>query len=77
MLPTLTAPAVVRAAPSVSPLGVVDIDQVSELLGVSRTWVEKTLRSDPTFPRPFRLGARRHIKLSDLQMWVDQKARAA
>ncbi len=60
-----------------SGLGVIDIDQVSELLGVSRTWVEKTLRSDPTFPRPFRLGARRHIKLSDLQMWVDQKARAA
>ena len=76
MLQTLSAP-VVQAAASVSPLGVVDLVQVCELLGVSRTWIEKVVRSDPTFPRPFRIGARRHIKVSDLQLWVDQKARAA
>jgi excisionase family DNA binding protein len=56
---------------------VIDIDHVCELLGVSRTWVEKTIRAHKTFPRPFRIGARRHIKVSDLQLWVDQKARAA
>ena len=76
MLQTLSAP-VVQAAASVSPLGVIDMDQVCELLGVSRTWIEKVVRSDATFPRPFRIGARRHIKVSDLQLWVDQKARAA
>jgi predicted DNA-binding transcriptional regulator AlpA len=71
----LNTPAV-QTAPSVS-LGVINIDGVCEILGVSRTWIEQQIRRDKTFPRPFRIGARRHIKVSDLQMWVDQKARAA
>ncbi len=72
---TLDIPAA-QTARSVS-LGVLDIDGICEVLGVSRTWIEQQIRKDKTFPKLFKLGARRHVKLSDLQLWVDQKARAA
>jgi excisionase family DNA binding protein len=62
---------------SLSPLGVVDIEQVCDLLGVSRTWIYKMIRSDKTFPKLFKLGARQHMKLDDLRNWVEQRARAA
>jgi predicted DNA-binding transcriptional regulator AlpA len=63
--------AVAQSAPTgVSPLGVVDIPQVCELLGVSSSWIEAQIRSDKTFPKLFKLGARRHMRLSDLQSWV-------
>jgi excisionase family DNA binding protein len=67
----------VQAAPTVGPLGVVAIEQVCALLGVSRSWLENIIRSDLSFPRPFRSGARRLVKFSDLQAWVEAKARAA
>jgi excisionase family DNA binding protein len=66
-----------QAAPAVGPLGVLDIEQVCALLGVSRSWLENIIREDATFPRPFKIGARRLVKFSDLQSWVEQKARAA
>ena len=62
---------------SVSPLGVIDIAGVCEILGVSRTWIEQQIRHDRTFPRCFKIGARRHVKFADLQSWVESKARAA
>jgi len=68
---------VAQSAPTVSPLGVIDIAQVCELLGVSRSWIEAQIRSDKTFPRLFRIGARRHMRFDDLKMWVEQRARAA
>ena len=58
---------VVQAAPAVSALGVVDIASICELLGVSRSWLENTIRQDETFPRPFKIGARRLVKFADLQ----------
>ena len=76
MLQHTSAP-VVQAAPAVSPLGVVDIASICDLLGVSRSWLENTVRQDETFPRPFKIGARRLVKFADLQAWVEQKARAA
>jgi excisionase family DNA binding protein len=69
--------AVAQSAPTVSPLGVVDIEQVCELLNVSRSWIEQQIRRDKTFPKLFRLGARRHLKFDDLKSWVEQRARAA
>ncbi|HUJ38318.1 MAG TPA: helix-turn-helix domain-containing protein [Hyphomicrobium sp.] len=69
--------AVAQSASSLSPLGVVDIEQVCALLGVSRWWIEQQIRRDRTFPRCFKIGARRHVKLSDLQAWVEAHARAA
>lgn len=66
-----------QAAPAVGPLGVVDIPAICELLGVSRSWLENTIRNDATFPKPFKIGARRMVKFADLQAWVEQKARAA
>jgi excisionase family DNA binding protein len=76
MLQHTSAP-VVQPAPAVSALGVVDIASICELLGVSRSWLENTIRQDETFPRPFKIGARRLVKFADLQAWVEQKARAA
>jgi excisionase family DNA binding protein len=76
MLQHATAPTSL-AAPAVSALGVVDIVSICELLGVSRSWLENTIRQDETFPRPFKIGARRLVKFADLQAWVEQKARAA
>ena len=71
------SPPVAQAAPAVGPLGVVDIASICELLGVSRSWLENTIRHDATFPRPFKIGSRRLVKFSDLQAWVENKARAA
>jgi predicted DNA-binding transcriptional regulator AlpA len=65
------------ASSSVSPLGVIDIKGVCDLLHTSRTWVEQAIRHDPAFPRPFKLGARRYVKFDDLKTWVEQLARAA
>jgi predicted DNA-binding transcriptional regulator AlpA len=74
---SLMSGAVAQSTSSLSPLGVIDIAQVCELLGVSRTWVEKQIRADRTFPRCFKIGARRHVKITDLQAWVEAQARAA
>ena len=68
---------VAQTTSSLSPLGVVDIEQVCDLLGVSRTWIYKMIHNDKTFPKLFKLGARQHMKLDDLRNWVEQRARAA
>jgi predicted DNA-binding transcriptional regulator AlpA len=60
-----------------APLGVVDIETICELLHVSRSWIYQMIKRDPTFPRLFKIGARQYMKLSDLQSWVEQRARAA
>jgi predicted DNA-binding transcriptional regulator AlpA len=75
--PLMGGGAVAPSASSFSPLGVVDIEQVCRLLGVSRSWIYQMIKHDPTFPKLFKLGARQHMKFSDLQHWVEQKARAA
>jgi predicted DNA-binding transcriptional regulator AlpA len=68
---------VATSASPPAPLGVVDIEQICELLHVSRSWIYKMIKADKTFPRLFKIGARQHAKLSDLQSWVEQRARAA
>jgi predicted DNA-binding transcriptional regulator AlpA len=65
------------ASSAVSPLGVIDIEGVCEVLHASRTWVEQAIRNDKTFPKPFKIGARRYVKFDDLRAWVEARARAA
>lgn len=74
--PTLTSASVSSAAP-LSPLGVIDIEDICKLLDVSRSWIETTIRRDKSFPKPFKLGARRYVRFDDLRNWVEQRARAA
>ena len=57
-------------------LGVVDIGSVASLLRISPPTLERLLRKDPTFPRPFKIGNRRHVRLVDLQAWIDRQAGA-
>ncbi len=76
MLQPGTAPAA-PAAPAVSPLGVVDMPSICEWLGASRSWLEQTIRTDETFPRPFKIAGKRLVKFADLQAWIESKARAA
>jgi excisionase family DNA binding protein len=61
-------------------LGVVSFDGACELLEVSRPTLERLIRSDEEFPRPFKIGGRRYVRFADLVKWVDrcaEKARAA
>jgi predicted DNA-binding transcriptional regulator AlpA len=44
--------------------------------GVSFMWLERKLRSDPTFPRPFKFGGRyRFFDLDELEAWERQQAK--
>ncbi len=76
MLQPASVPAV-QPAPAVSPLGVVDMASICEWLGASRSWLEQTIRTDETFPQPFKIAGKRLVKFVDLQAWIESKARAA
>jgi predicted DNA-binding transcriptional regulator AlpA len=41
--------------------------------GVSHMWIEERLKSDPTFPRPMKVGNKRFWKLSELLEWERQQ----
>lgn len=43
--------------------------------GVSFMWLARTLKRDPSFPRPVKLGRLRFFKVSDLVEW--ERAAAA
>ena len=54
--------AISGAVPSgpASPLGLVDFEELGELLRVSRPTLERLIRKDLTFPRLFKIGGRRY-----------------
>jgi predicted DNA-binding transcriptional regulator AlpA len=60
-----------------SPLGLVDFEELGDLLRVSRPTLERLIRKDHTFPRLFRIGGKRYARFDDLRIWVEQLARAA
>ena len=79
--PMATAPSAppattVMLRPS-SPLGIIDFNGIAQSLGMSIATLERLVRKDATFPRLFKIGARRYARFDDLRDWVDQKARAA
>jgi predicted DNA-binding transcriptional regulator AlpA len=43
--------------------------------GVSHMWIERRLADDPTFPKPFYLGARRYWSVAAVEAW--ERAAAA
>ena len=65
------------AASPATPLGVVDADGAAELLRISRRTLDRLLRTDRSFPKMFKIGAHRYVRLADLQGWIDLRARAA
>jgi predicted DNA-binding transcriptional regulator AlpA len=56
------------------PLGLVGLAGICELLGVSRSSVERLIRNDPLFPKPFKIANRRFVRFEDLQRWIAAKA---
>lgn len=73
----VSAPTAPIGFPPASPLGVIDFNGIAQLLRVSTATLERIVRRDHSFPRLFKIGARRYARFDDLRDWVDQKARAA
>jgi len=71
-----SASAAGTAAPNTA-LGVVDADGAAKLLRVSRRTLDRIARSDPHFPKLFKIGSRMYVRLADLQSWIDLRAKAA
>jgi len=69
--------AATAAASPATALGVVDADGAAELLRVSRRTLDRIVRSDRSFPKLFKIGARMYVRLADLQSWIDMRAKAA
>jgi len=65
------AAAIPCATPPSTDLGIVVFPEIARALHVSVPTLERIIRNDPTFPRLFKIGALR----SELQGWVDRKAR--
>ena len=75
MLEPIAAPALYVAPPAPTPLGLLDFSEIARALGVSTPTLERLSRRDATFPRLFKIGGKRFARLTDLQTWVDGKAR--
>jgi predicted DNA-binding transcriptional regulator AlpA len=59
-----------------SDLHCLSTNQVLEIVGRRRTWLYDTLKSDPTFPRPFTLGANsRQMRFyeSEIRAWIESQ----
>lgn len=52
------------------------VPAVLELLDKSRPWLYTQIRSDPSFPRPVRIGNRISFRRSELMAWIDSLPRA-
>ncbi|WP_310031714.1 AlpA family phage regulatory protein [Achromobacter deleyi] len=54
---------------------------VEILLGVNRVTIWRRVKTDPTFPRPIRLGSARNCALgflqSEIDAWIEQQAATA
>lgn len=52
------------------------VNQVAEMLGISRQMVQKLLQTDPTFPKGFLIGSCRVWSTDDIHAWNEaQKAK--
>jgi hypothetical protein len=49
--------------------------QLRERYSCSMMWIERRLRSDPSFPRPRFFGRLRHFALSELEAWEKTQPR--
>ena len=48
--------------------------------GVSHMWLQRKLKGDPSFPRPYKFGRLRFFKINELENWERKtaaKSRAA
>lgn len=55
----------------------ISIAECAARMQCTRKHVYKVIKTDPTFPRPFKVGNCTRILLADLQQWLENKARAA
>ena len=60
-----------------SPIGLLDLTEVAAILCVSMPTLRKLRRQSHRFPRPFKVGKRRCIRLQDLEAWAAREAQAA
>ena len=64
--------------PSLSPLGLVGVEEMCALLKVSQPTLDKII-ADPNegFPVTFKIGKRKYARFADIRLWVDSKGRSA
>ena len=55
----------------------ISIAECARLMDVTRKHVYHLINTDPTFPRPFKVGRCTRILLSELQEWLANKAKQA
>lgn len=55
----------------------ISIAECARLLGVTRKHVYHLIKTDPTFPRPFKVGGCTRILRADLEEWLANKAKHA
>ncbi len=60
--------------PSLSPLGLVGVEEMCGLLRVSQPTLDKLIR-EAGFPVVFKIGKRKYARFSDLKRWVDGRGR--
>jgi predicted DNA-binding transcriptional regulator AlpA len=57
---------------------ITDTAGVLAMTGMSRAWLYRTLRDDKTFPRFFKIGARKNSWLrADVEKWILARAGVA
>jgi len=59
-----------------SPIAI-SIAECAALMQVTRKHVYKLIKTDPTFPRPFKVGRCTRILRAELLQWLENKARVA
>ena len=55
----------------------ISIAECAARMQCTRKHVYTVINTDPTFPRPFKVGRCTRILLADLQQWLENKARVA
>lgn len=55
----------------------ISIAECARLLGVTRKHVYHLIKTDPTFPRPFKVGGCTRILRAELEDWLANKAKQA
>lgn len=55
----------------------ISIAECAALMHVTRKHVYTLINTDPTFPRPFKVGNCTRILLAELEQWLANKSRVA
>lgn len=55
----------------------ISIAECARLLGVTRKHVYHVINTDPTFPRPFKVGGCTRVLRAELEEWLANKAKQA